>query len=115
MQALKLQTSLHSSDSGSFISPRWEDLQRSLHALGDEDELSFLQVMLKELNSNLALQLDTSPNTDLSSQPVTGHPDDNHLGIVPAAGVVTLCDSFVTWSQLTWGWLTTRSLASRSW
>ncbi len=83
-QALKLPTSLHSSDSGIFVSPGWEDLPGSLPALGEEDERAFLHVMLSELNNKFALQLDTCPITDRSSQPGTDNADECRFGIVLA-------------------------------
>jgi hypothetical protein len=82
--ALKLPTSLHSSDSGIFVSPGWEDLPGSLPALGEEDERAFLHVMLSELNNKFALQLDTCPVTDRSSQLGTDTTDECRFGIVLA-------------------------------
>jgi hypothetical protein len=64
--ALRMPSSLHSSDSCAFISPGWEDLPRSLPTLGEEDEQSFLNIMLNELNKKFALQLDVNPNVDRS-------------------------------------------------
>ncbi len=69
--ALKLPSSLHSPDSVTFVSPGWEDLSRSLPALVEGDEQSFLEVMLEELNVKFALQLDSSPITDWSGQSAT--------------------------------------------
>ncbi len=51
-QALRLPTSLHSSDCGSFVSSGWEDLPGSLPVLGEEDEKSFLQI--QRATQNLA-------------------------------------------------------------
>jgi hypothetical protein len=83
-QALKLPIALHSSDSGTFVSPGWEDLPRSLPTLGEEDERSLIQIMFAELNAKFALQLDTCPNTDRSCQLATDNPDEDRLGIVLA-------------------------------
>jgi hypothetical protein len=83
-QALKLLIALHSSDSGTFVSPGWEDLPRSLTTLGEEDERSFIQIMFAELNDKFALQLDTCPITDRSCQLATDNPDEDRLGIVLA-------------------------------
>jgi hypothetical protein len=69
--ALKLPSSLHSPDSVTFVSLGWEDLSRSLPALVEGDEQSFLEVMLEELNVKFALQLDPSPITDWSGQSAT--------------------------------------------
>jgi hypothetical protein len=83
-QALKLPSSLHSSDSGIFLSPGWEDLPGSLPALGEGDERAFLHVMLSELNNKFALLLDTCPITDRSSQLGTDNTDECRFGIVLA-------------------------------
>jgi hypothetical protein len=83
-QALKLPTSLHSSDSGIFVSPGWEDLPGSLPALGEGDERAFLHVMLSELNNKFALQLDTCPIKDRSSQLGTDNTNECRFGIVLA-------------------------------
>jgi hypothetical protein len=69
--ALKVPSSLHSPDSVTFVSPGWEDLSRSLPALVEGDEQSFLEVMLEELNVKFTLQLDPSPITDWSGQSAT--------------------------------------------
>jgi hypothetical protein len=82
--ALKLPLALHSSDSGAFVSPGWEDLPRSLPTLGEEDKRSFIQIMFAELNAKFALQLDTCPNTDRSCQLATDNPDKDRFGIVLA-------------------------------
>jgi hypothetical protein len=84
--ALKLPTSLHSSDGGIFVSPGWEDLPGSLPALGEGDEQSFLQTFLTELNIKFALQLDAFPSTDRTSQLAPDSPDRNCFGIVLAGG-----------------------------
>jgi hypothetical protein len=84
MTALKLPTSLHSSDGGIFISPGWEDLPGSLPALREEDERSFLQKFLTELNAKFAHQLDAYPSMDRTSQLAPDSPDGNCLGIVLA-------------------------------
>jgi hypothetical protein len=81
-QALRLPTSLHSSDSGTFVSLGWEDLPRSLPTLGEEDEWSFSQIMFAELNAKFTLQLDMCPITDLSCQSATYNPDEDRPGIV---------------------------------
>ncbi len=83
-QALKLPIALHSSDSGTFVSPGWEDLPRSLPTLGEEDERSLIQIMFVELNTKFTLQLDTCPNTDRSCQLATDNPDEDPRGIVLA-------------------------------
>ncbi len=71
-QALKLPTSILSSKSGTFISPGWEDLPRSLSALGQEEKQAFLKVMLTELDCKFVLQLDPCPIwTYLVSMPLT--------------------------------------------
>jgi hypothetical protein len=42
----------------------WEDLPSGLPILGAKEELSFLSVMLEELNEKFALQLDVRPCTE---------------------------------------------------
>jgi hypothetical protein len=81
-QALKLPLALHSPESGTFVSPGWEDLPRSLPSLGEEDEAAFLNVMLSELNKKFALQLDTCPNTDRTTQFATEDPGEERACVV---------------------------------
>jgi hypothetical protein len=81
-QALKLPLALHSSESGAFVSPGWEDLPRSLPSLGEEDEAAFLSVMLCELNTKFALQLDPSFILDRSCQTTTDDPEETRPCVV---------------------------------
>ncbi len=67
-RSLRLPTSLHSLEKGTFVSPGWEDLATSLPILQEEDEGNFLGIMLEELNSKFALQLDLYPSTERSGQ-----------------------------------------------
>ncbi len=76
-QALRLPSSLHSPDSVTYVSPGWEDLARSLPALEEGDEQLFLNIMLEELNSKFALQLNLSPITDWSCQTATDTQAEN--------------------------------------
>ncbi len=85
--ALKLPSSLHSSDNGSFVSPGWEDLPRSLPTLGEENKRSLLLVMLTELNNKFALQLDMCPNTDHTSQWANDNPNESCLARLIDQGV----------------------------
>ncbi len=82
--ALRLPSSLHSSDSCAFVSPGWEDLPRSLPTLGEEDEQSLLNIMLNELNDKFALQLDMNPNVDRSGQNATDQPGEENICILLA-------------------------------
>jgi hypothetical protein len=82
--ALRLPLSLHLSDSCAFISPGWEDLPRSLPTLGEEDEQSFMNIMLNELNDKFALQLDVNPNVDRSDQIATDHPGEENVSVLLA-------------------------------
>ncbi len=83
-QALRLPSSLHSPDSVTYVSPGWEDLARSLPTLEEGDEQQFINIMLEELNSKFALQLDLSPITDWSCQSATDTPDESGTYIVLA-------------------------------
>jgi hypothetical protein len=53
------------------------DLSRSLPILREEDDVSFLYMMLSELNSKFTLRLDSYPITDQSSQVATEYPEEN--------------------------------------
>jgi hypothetical protein len=64
----------------------WEDLPRSLPSLGEEGKRPFLHAMQSELNSKFALQLDTCPITDRSSQLAADSSDEHHFGILLAGG-----------------------------
>jgi hypothetical protein len=79
--ALRMPSPLHSSDSCAFVSPGWEDLPRSLPTLGEEDEQSFLNIMLNELNNKFALQLDMNPNVDRSGQNATDQPGEENVSV----------------------------------
>jgi hypothetical protein len=111
--AIKLPTSLHSSDGCIFVSPGWEDLPGSLPALGEGDEQSFFQIFLTELNNKFALQLDAFPKTDRTSQMAPDAPDKNCLALFLLGGATQL-GSLTSWSQLTSRSLTPLSLASVS-
>jgi hypothetical protein len=76
---LKLLASMHLSGSSVFISLRWEDLPRSLPTLEEEDEQSFLNIMLTKLISKFALQLDPDPNVDRSCQLAFDFPDEESI------------------------------------
>ncbi len=81
-QALRFPTSLSTTDSGTFVSPGGEDLPRSLPILGEEDERSFLSVLLNELNFKFTLQLDVCLITYLSGQTATEQPIEDRPGVV---------------------------------
>ncbi len=110
-QALKLPLALHSPESGTFVSPGWEDLPRSLPSLGEEDEAAFLNVMLSELNEKFALQLDTCPNTDRTTQFATEDPEEERAS-VSSLGQAMPRGSLTIWSRLTLRSSTPRCQAS---
>jgi hypothetical protein len=93
-QALKLPLALHSSESGTFVSPGWEDLPRSLPSLGEKDEAAFRNVMLSELNVKFTLQLDPCPITDRSCQLATDAPEEERacMVLVGASHAMRLID-----------------------
>jgi hypothetical protein len=79
---LRLPTSLHSLEKGSFLSPGWEDLATSLPILQEEDEGNFLGIMLEEINSKFALQLDPYPSTERSGQQAPDQMGESPVNIV---------------------------------
>ena len=61
---LRLPASIYSKEKASFVGLGWPKLAKSLAATTEKSEMDFLKVMLKELNSEFALQLDTEPVLD---------------------------------------------------
>ena len=61
---LRLPASIYSKEKASFVGLGWPKLAKSLAATTEKFEMDFLKVMLEELNSEFALQLDTEPVLD---------------------------------------------------
>ena len=55
---------MYSTEKSAFVGLGWPKLAKSLAATTENSERSFLKVMLEELNSEFALQLDTEPVLD---------------------------------------------------
>ena len=61
---LCLPASIYSKDKSAFVGLGWPKLAKSLADTTMKSEMDLLKVMLEELNSELALQLDTEPVLD---------------------------------------------------
>ena len=61
---LRMPASIYSREKAAFVGLGWPKLATSLDATTDTSERSFLKVMLEELNSEFALQLDSEPVLD---------------------------------------------------
>ena len=61
---LRLPASIYSKEKSAFVGLGWPKLATSLDATTETSKRNFLKVMLEELNSEFALQLDTEPVLD---------------------------------------------------
>ena len=61
---LRLPASIYSKEKSAFVGLGWPKLAKSLAATTERTKMDLLKVMLEELNSEFALQLDTEPVLD---------------------------------------------------
>ncbi len=86
----ELPASLHSHAKVNIHCLGWEDLPSGLPILSAEEELSFLSVMLEELNKKFALQLDVSPCTERTGHSAVDSETESEI-VISLAGTSHLC------------------------